>query len=77
MLTVVDNISKPLVLYCDNEHVVFYMNNKSSASAKHIDIKFHVAEDRIQDQRINVKHISTTHILADLLTKGLPHRYFS
>lgn len=78
MLKVVDNISKPLVLYCDNEYVVFYMsNNKSSASAKHIDIKFHVAEDRIHDQTNNIKHIGTTHILADPLTKGLPDRYFS
>jgi hypothetical protein len=39
-LKVVDSISKPLLLYCDNEPAVFYSNNnKSSAATKHIDIK--------------------------------------
>lgn len=49
-LKVVDNISKPLVLYCDNEPVVFYTsNNKSSVATKHIDIKYHIVKDRIHD----------------------------
>ena len=76
-LKVVDSISRPLLLYCDNEPAVFYAsNNKSSAAAKHIDIKFNVVKDRIQDQTIEVKHISTTHMLADPLTKGLPPSTF-
>ena len=76
-LKVVDSISKPILLYCDNEPVVFYTsNNKSSAAAKHIDIKFRVVKDRIQDQTINVEHIKTTHMLADPLTKGLPTNIF-
>jgi hypothetical protein len=38
-LKVVDSISKPLLLYCDNEPAVFYSNNnKSSAATRHIDI---------------------------------------
>jgi hypothetical protein len=40
-LKVVDSISKPLLLYCDNESAVFYSNNnKSSAATRHIDIKY-------------------------------------
>ena len=39
-LRVVDNISKPLTLYCDNQPAVIYSsNNKSMSGAKHIDIK--------------------------------------
>ena len=76
-LKVVDSISRPLVLYCDNEPAVFYAsNNKSSVAAKHIDIKYHVVKDRIQDHTIDVKHISTTRMLADPLTKGLPPSIF-
>jgi hypothetical protein len=76
-LKVVDSILKPLLLYCDNEPAVFYANNnKSSDAAKHIDIKYHVVMHRIQDQTTNVKHISTTRMLADPLTKGLPPRIF-
>jgi hypothetical protein len=38
-LKVVDNISIPLTLYCDNKSTVsFSSNNKSSDAAKHIDI---------------------------------------
>ena len=71
------SISKPILLYCDNEPAIFYTsNNKSSAAAKHIDIKFHVVKDRIQDLTIKVKHINTTHMLADPLTKGLPPNIF-
>ena len=45
---VVDNIQRPLRIYCDNEPAVFYAhNNKSSGAAKHIDIKFYVVIFRI------------------------------
>src|SRR6266542_1858657 len=76
-LRVVDNISRPLKLYCDNQSAVFYAsNNKSSGAAKHIDIKYHVVKDRIQDQTIDVQHISTKAMIADPLTKGLPPNIF-
>jgi hypothetical protein len=76
-LKVVDSISKPLLLYCDNEPAVFYSNNnKLSAATKHIDIKYFVVKDRVQDHTIDVKHISTTRMLADPLTKGLPPSIF-
>ena len=76
-LRVVDSISKPLRLYCDNKSAVFYANNnKSSGAAKHIDIKYFVVKDRIQDHTIELEHISTKEMLADLLTKGLPPNIF-
>jgi hypothetical protein len=76
-LKVVNNISKPLLLYCDNEHSVFYShNNKSSAATRHIDIKYYVVKDRILDQTIDVKYLSITRMLVDLLTKGLPPSIF-
>jgi hypothetical protein len=77
-LRVVDNIERPLKLYCDNEPVIFYAhNNKSSDAAKHIKIKFHVVKECIQDQTINLEHISTKKMLADPLTKGLPRNVLS
>jgi hypothetical protein len=70
-LKVVDCISRPLILHCD-----YVSNNKSSATAKHIDIKYYVVKNRIQDQTIGVKHISTTRMLADPLLKGLSPSVF-
>jgi hypothetical protein len=74
---VVDNIHKPLKLYCDNNSAVQYThNNKSSGTAKHIDIKYCVVKDRFWDQIINLEHINTGKMLADPLTKGLPPNVF-
>lgn len=76
-LRVIDSISWPHALYCDNQPAVIYSsNNKSSGAAKHIDIKYLVVKDRIQDQTINVKYISTKLMLADPLTKGLSPNVF-
>jgi hypothetical protein len=61
------------MMYCDNEvAVLFASNNTSIGGIKHIDIKYYVLKDRIQDQTIQLKHISSKSMLADLLTKGLP-----
>jgi hypothetical protein len=76
-LKVVDNIYKPLKLYCDNNPVVQYAhNNRSSGAAKHIDIKYYVVKDKVQDQIINLEHISTEKMLVDPLTKGLRPNVF-
>ena len=76
-LKVVDDIYRPLKLYCDNNPVVQYAhNNKSSGAAKHIDIKYSVVEDKVWDHVISLEHISTEKMLADPLTKGLPPNVF-
>ena len=73
----VDSIEKPLKLYCDNEPTVFYAhNNKSSGAAKHIDIKFYIVKEQVQNEIICLEHIRTNKILADQLTKVLPPSVF-
>jgi hypothetical protein len=47
-LKMVDDISRPLKLYCDNKPAVMYAhNNKTSGAAKHIDIKYYVVKDKV------------------------------
>jgi hypothetical protein len=76
-LRVVDSIEKPLKMYCDNEPAVFYAhNNESSGAAKHIDIKFYVVKEQIQNHTISLEYLSTKKMLADPLTKGLPPNVF-
>jgi hypothetical protein len=76
-LRVVDNIERPLKLYCDNESAVLYaQNNKKTKVAKHINIRFYVVKEKIQDQTISLEHISTKKMITDLLTKGLPPSVF-
>jgi hypothetical protein len=72
-----DSIEKQLKLYCNNELVVLYAHkNKKIKAVKHIDIRFYVVKEKIQDQTISVEHISTKKMIADLLTKGLPPSVF-
>ena len=76
-LKVVDDIYRPLKLYCDNNPAVQYAhNNKSSGAAKHIDIKYYVVKDKVRDHVISLEHISTEKMLVDPLTKGLPPNVF-
>jgi hypothetical protein len=49
-LRVVDSIERPLKLYCDNELAVLYThNNKKTKATKHINIRFYVVKEKIQD----------------------------
>jgi hypothetical protein len=74
---VVDSISKPLTLYCDNKAAVFFShNNKSSGVAKHIDLRYLVMRERVQYRTINLDHIGTKVMLEDPLMKGLPPNIF-
>ena len=68
----VDDIYRPLKLYCDNNPVVQYAhNNKSSGAVKYIEIKYYVVKDKVQDQVISLEHISTVNMLVDPFTKDL------
>jgi hypothetical protein len=74
---VVDSIERPLKLYCDNEPTILYThNNKKTKAANHINIEFYVVKEKIQDQTISLKHISTKKMIADPLTKDLPLSVF-
>jgi hypothetical protein len=76
-LIVIDSIERSLKLYCDNESVVLYAhNNKKIKAAKHINIRFYVMKEKIQNQTISLKHINTKKMIADPLTNDLPPSMF-
>ncbi|KAK8480144.1 hypothetical protein V6N12_041472 [Hibiscus sabdariffa] len=76
-LRLVNSISRPLKIHCDNLAVVFMAkNNKSESRSKHIDIKYLAIRERVKEKKVVIEHISTEHMLADPLTKGMPpHKY--
>ena len=76
-LRVVKGIERPLNLYCDNNSPVLYSNNnKSSSKSKHIDIKFLVVKERVQNGQLSIEHIGTNSMIVDSRTKGLPPKVF-
>jgi hypothetical protein len=69
---VVESISRPLVIYCDNTAAVHFSHNtKSSSRSKHFDIKFLFVREKILDFQTRIEHLATENMLADPLTKGL------
>ena len=71
-LQVVDGIERPLKVYCDNRSITeFSNNNGSSEASKHIDIKYLVVIERVQNQIVSIEHIGTNFMLEYPLTKVL------
>jgi hypothetical protein len=59
-LRVIDSISKPLTIYCDNKATIYFShNNKSSGASKHIDLRYLVVRERVQDHTIILEYIGT------------------
>ncbi|RVX10561.1 Retrovirus-related Pol polyprotein from transposon TNT 1-94 [Vitis vinifera] len=72
-LRVMDSISRPLSIYCDNSAAVFMAkNNKSGSRSKHIDIKYLAIRERVKEKKVVIEHISTELMIVDPLTKGMP-----
>jgi len=64
-----------VTIYGDNlgairlaENPVFHQRSK------HIDIKYHYIRDALRSKNLNIKHVPTTDMVTDMLTKGLPRR---
>ena len=76
-LRIVDSISRPLKLYCDNSATVFIAkNNKSGSRSKHIDIKYLAIREHVREIKVVIEHISIELMIADPLTKGMSPKYF-
>lgn len=74
---IVENIAKPLRIYCENFVVVFFSKNeKYSKGAKHMDLKHLSVKEEVQKHRVSIEHIGTKLMIVDPLTKGLPPKTF-
>ncbi|GJV60784.1 retrovirus-related pol polyprotein from transposon TNT 1-94 [Tanacetum coccineum] len=76
-LKVVDSISRPLILYCDNSLAVRFSNSTSSTGAGlYLETKYLYVREKVEDNSIVIEYISTYDMLADPLTKCLPLKLF-
>ena len=72
-LGIVDSISRPLKLFCDNSAAIaFSKNTRSTSRSKHIDVKFYFVKEKVTKSLIDIEHMPTKGMLADPLTKDLP-----
>jgi hypothetical protein len=74
---VVNFITRPLKLYCDNSATVTCLNSNSSTGAEmYLDTKFLFVRERIEENVLCIEYISTHNMLVDPMTEGLPPKIF-
>ena len=55
-LGIVDSISRPLKLFCDNSAAVaFSKNTRSTSRSKHIDVKFYFVKEKVAKSLIDIE----------------------
>lgn len=65
--------SSPITIMCDNQSAIsLTKNNTHHSRTKHIDIRHHFVRECISTNQVDVKFISSTQQIADILTKPLP-----
>jgi len=63
----------PMQINCDNRSAIeLSKTGNYKPRTKHIDVKHHFVREKIDNNIINVQHISSEHMIADILTKSLP-----
>jgi len=63
----------PMRINCDNRSAIeLSKTGNYKPRTKHIDVKHHFVREKIDNNIINVQHISSEHMIADILTKSLP-----
>ena len=76
-LQIVNSISKPLKIYCDNSAAVFLAkNNRIESHYRHIDIKYLKLQEHVKSSKVSIDHISTRLMIANPLTKGMPPKIY-
>ena len=76
-LRVVNTITRPLKIYCDNYAAVFFSkNDKYSRVVKHMELKYFAIKEEVQKQKVSIEHIRTDLMIAYPLTKGLQPKTF-
>jgi hypothetical protein len=67
-----------LTLYQDNMSTISMLKNGklSSNRSKHIDIRYYWLVDRVERADLTIEHVSTTNMIADVLTKPMQGKQF-
>jgi hypothetical protein len=72
-LQVVDSISRPIQIFCDNNAAIFFTkNNKRPHATRNLDIKYLIAREKVMAVLVRIDYLETGSMIADLLNKASP-----
>ena len=61
---------KPITLHVDNKGAILLAKNrKQEHRSKHIDIRYHFIQEKVEEKIINIVHVPTQEQLADIMTE--------
>ena len=70
-------LTKPMVLYCDNQSTIAVTkNDQYHAHKKHIEIRYHLIQESISREVIEIRYCPTENMVADIFTEALPVKTF-
>ena len=73
-LRVMDYISRPLRIYCDNSTTIFMAkNNKSDSRIKHINVKYLAIRECVKDNKVVIEHVSSELMIVDPWQRACHH----
>lgn len=76
-LEIVTDASDPVTIHCDSTAALAYAKDpKYHGKSKHIDIRYHYIRDMVAHKEVVLKHISTSLMIADPLTKPIARNAF-
>lgn len=81
MMRVLDDLGKPMdgpvPVYEDNQSTIrIAEDSRDCKRLKHVDTKFHLLRELVQQDKIAIKFVRSAEQQADIMTKGLPAAVF-
>ena len=74
----VSGINQVITVLCDNQSAMKLASHDTiHQRSKHINIRYHFIRDHIAQGTVQIEWISTTHMLADILTKAMVTTQFT
>ena len=76
-LEIVKTALEPVIIFCDNNAALTVIKDlKYHGNTKHIKKRYHYIKDVITEMDVILKHIFTSNMMADLLTKPIVRDVF-
>ena len=69
-------VQLPIVIQVDNQGAIFMANNQVSRRTKHIDTRYHLVREFIEDEILKVIFVRSCENTADIFTKNVDERTY-